>query len=556
MSRGVNDSLPQRHFTFVSLLAAVAIVVSLSTGAMAMTAIGGGTTQPSLAQSVSLPLFPADNWWNLDIRNWPVDPNSSNFIAFINNGGVRRLHPDFGGDDGTAYGIYGIPYIVVSGVMNSDLQAVQFQYWDESDGVNLATGVSAPFYPIPSQATTQPRWIEGGSPGNVDLRSTQDRHMLIVDSDRNYLYELYNVYYDTKQAKWRAGSGAFFDMNTNNRRPDTWTSADAAGLAMLPGLVRYDEVNDVTKTDIGHAFRVTVRATNGYVYPASHAAGSTAGALPMGARLRLKASVEVTQRTSDPAAQKIFRAMQTYGLIVADNGSDMYITGTYDSRWNNDILNPAFSALTANDFEVIQLGYNPSSAGSAVLNALTLTPASIIGGQSVTGVVSLTGPAPTTGAAVHLASANSAASVPLSVTVAAGASSASFFITTVGVSATTFGNISASYAGVTQTKNLTVQPAPSPALASLSLNPASVSGGSSTTGTVTLSAPAPGGGIVIRLASGTPTKAGVPATIAVNAGATTATFPITTVKVSRNTNVTIRASFGGVTKRATLTIQK
>jgi hypothetical protein len=151
---------------------------------------------------------------------------------------------------------------------------VQFQYWDESDGVDLNTGVSFPFYPIPPQTITEGKWIEGGSPGNVDLRSSQDRHLLIVDKDRNYLYELYNVYYNTSQSKWYAGSGAFFDMNTNNRRPDGWTSADAAGLAIFPGLVRYDEAYDSTATEIKHAFRVTVRATNGYVYPASHRAGS------------------------------------------------------------------------------------------------------------------------------------------------------------------------------------------------------------------------------------------------------------------------------------------
>jgi hypothetical protein len=556
MSKAFDVFLPQRKFLIVFLLAAFAVVTSLSSRALAMNAFGGGTTQPSLQPPLSLPVFPSDNWWNLDIREWPVDPNSSNFIAFINNGGVRRLHPDFGGSDGTQYGIYGIPYIVVTGVTNSDLQAVQFLYWDESDGVDLATGVSVPFYPIPPQAITQPRWIEGGAPGNVDLRSTQDRHMVIVDRDRNYLYELYNVYYDTNRAQWNAGSGAFFDMNTNNRRPDTWTSADAAGLAMLPGLVRYDEVSDVTKQDIGHAFRVTVRATNGYVYPASHRAGSTAGALPMGARLRLKASVDVTQRTSDPTLQKIFRAMQKYGLIVADNGSDLYITGTYDARWNNDILNPAFSALTANDFEVIQLGYNPSTAGSVALNSLTLTPASVIGGQSATGVVGLTGPAPTSGAVVNLASVNSAAVVPSNVTVAAGASSASFPITTASVSATMFGNISASYAGVTKTASLTVQPVPSPALSSLTLNPSSVRGGASATGTVTLTAPAPVGGIVIALTSSNPTKASLPATVAVNAGAAAATFPITTLVVSKNTAVTIRASYGGVTKSATLTIQR
>jgi hypothetical protein len=325
---------------------------------------------------------------------------------------------------------------------------------------------------------------------------------------------------------------------------------------MLPGLVRYDEVNDVARQDIGHAFRVTVRATNGYVYPASHRAGSTAGALPLGARLRLKASVDVTQRTSDPMAQKIFRAMQKYGLIVADNGSDLYITGAYDERWNNDILNPAFAALTANDFEVIQLGYNPSPGGAVAVKSLTLTPASVIGGQSATGVVNLTGPAPTNGAVVRLTSANSAASIPSSVTIASGASAASFPVTTVSVSATTFGNMSASYAGVTKTASLTVQPAPSPALSSLTVNPSRVNGGATATGAVTLTAPAPVGGIMIPLASSAPTKARTPVAVAVNAGAPEATFAITTARVSKTTTVTIRASYNGVTKSAALTIQK
>jgi hypothetical protein len=185
---------------------------------------------------------------------------------------------------------------------------------------------------------------------------------LIVDRDNRHLYELFNVFYDGGQ--WRAGSGAFFDLSSNARRPEGWTSADAAGLAILPGLVRYDEV--VGAGEIRHAFRVTVRATNGYVYPASHRAGSTSGALPMGARLRLKASRDLSAFA--PEIQKIFRAMQRYGLIVADNGSDLYITGTYDNRWNNSVLNPAFRALTASDFEVIQLGFRPSAVPSAPTN--------------------------------------------------------------------------------------------------------------------------------------------------------------------------------------------
>ena len=220
----------------VALVTVVTFLAGSTVPALAMdSARGGALPQP-------LPLFPPDNWWNLDIRNWPVDANSASFISFINNGGTRRLHPDFGGNAGTGNAIYGMPYATVTNVTDADLKAVQFQYWRESDGVDHGTNTSFPFYPIPPEAITQPSWVEGGDPGNVDLRSSQDRHLLIVDKDRNHLYELYNVYYNSTLGKWYAGSGAFFDMNTNNRRPDTWTSADAAGLAILPGLVRYEEV--------------------------------------------------------------------------------------------------------------------------------------------------------------------------------------------------------------------------------------------------------------------------------------------------------------------------
>jgi hypothetical protein len=299
-----------------------------------------------------LPILPPTNWWNLDISNAPVDPASPNYIAFI--GSTRRLHPDFGGDVSPGSDeVYGFPYAVVDSTVVK--RAVQFDYSDESDGVNHTTNTSFAFYPIPDEAISQPHWVEGGAPGNVDQRSDGDRHLLIFDADHRYLYELYNVFFDGSQ--WHAGSGAFFDLHTNARRQDGWTSADAAGLAILPGLVRYDEVSDTA--EIGHAFRVTVRATNGYVYPASHRAGSAAGALPMGARLRLKASKDLSGFT--PAMQRIFRAMQRYGLIVADNGSDMYVSGTYDTRRDNDILNPAFGALSAADFEVITLGYQVSA---------------------------------------------------------------------------------------------------------------------------------------------------------------------------------------------------
>jgi hypothetical protein len=337
--------VPSFTARFVAAVGAVVAITGI--GVVASTMLGGTLPGP-------LPLFPRDNWWNLDISAAPVDPASAGYIAFINNGSTRSLHPDFGGDATPgSVDIYGFPYMVVDSTLTK--RAVQFSYPDESDGVDHATNQSYAFYPIPDEAKTQAHWVEGGQPGNVDLRSSGDRHMLMVDRDQGYLYELYNVFYDGTQ--WHAGSGAFFDMHANGRRPDGWTSADAAGLAILPGLVRYDEA--FGSAEIGHALRLTVRATNGYVYPASHRAGSTVNALPMGARLRLK-SGRVLSGFS-PEIQRIFRAMQRYGLIVADNGSDMYVSGTYDTRWNNGVLNPAFGALTANDFEVIKLGYRPSA---------------------------------------------------------------------------------------------------------------------------------------------------------------------------------------------------
>jgi hypothetical protein len=265
-----------------------------------------------------------------------VDPNSNAFIDFI--GRTRSVHPDFGPPP------YGIPYVGVGG--NQPRVPIAFVWYaGESD-----TGYGAlPGYPVPEEAKYLPNYIEGGVPGGGN---SGDRHLLVVDRDQFVLFELYATRWNAPANRWEAGSGAVFDLSRNGRRPEGWTSADAAGLAILPGLVRYDEM---MRGEIGHAFRVTVHATNGHVWPASHTAGSTAGALPMGARLRLKASKNISGFPLE--IQRIFRAMQTYGLIVADNGSDMYVTGTMDPRWNNNVLNPAFHALTANDFEVIQLGW-------------------------------------------------------------------------------------------------------------------------------------------------------------------------------------------------------
>ena len=299
-----------------------------------------------------LPLFPPDNWWNTDVSAAPVDPNSAGFVNFI--GLSRGMHPDFGGDSGDPSApIYGMPYVVVSG--SQPLVPVTFDYEDESD---FAAPGRPPGYPIPEQAKTEQKWIEGGLAGG-DPNADGDRHMLIVDRDNRILFELYALAWNG--SKWTAGSGAIFPLDSNARRPDGWTSADAAGLAILPGLIRYDEVYG--PDPIRHAFRVTLRSTNGYVFPASHRAGSTSGALPMGARLRLKATKDISHFA--PPLQKIFQAMKTYGLIVADNGTDMYVTGTYDMRWDNDLLNPAFASIKASDFEVVQLGWQPARRGKS-----------------------------------------------------------------------------------------------------------------------------------------------------------------------------------------------
>jgi hypothetical protein len=295
-----------------------------------------------------LPLFPPDNWWNLDVSHAPVSLLGAKFIGFIGPG--SGLHPDFGGDDtGTPNGIFGFPFAVVPG--SQPLEKVTFVLSpDESDAG--APG-RRPGYPIPVAARTRPKWIEGGNPGGCN---DSDCHMLLVDRDNRVLFELYQAHWNVDH--WEAGSGAVFLLDSNARRPEGWTSADAAGLAILPGLVRYDEV--FGPDPIRHAFRFTVRDSNGHVFPASHDAGSNPAAPPLGTRLRLKANVDISG--FPPEVQKIFRAMKTYGLILADNGSDMYIQGTYDTRWNNDVLNPAFGSLTAADFEVVQLGLKGPAA--------------------------------------------------------------------------------------------------------------------------------------------------------------------------------------------------
>lgn len=279
-------------------------------------------------------VFPTDNWWNRDVSTAPVAANSAAIIDFI--GRATPLHPDFGTD-------FGIPYVVVDGVQPR--VPVAFFYADESDAG--APG-GPPGYPIPEAAKTSPGMIEGGVPGGGQQG---DRHLLLVDHDNLQLFELYGTRWTG--SGWTAGSGAFFDLTSNARRPEGWTSADAAGLAILPGLVRADEVFDAG--EIRHALRFTVRGTKGYVFPASHDATSGPGGdarPPLGLRVRLKASVDVTGFA--PPVQVILRAMQRYGMIIADNGSDWFVSGAPSPRWNDELMHDEFLRITGNDFDVVQ----------------------------------------------------------------------------------------------------------------------------------------------------------------------------------------------------------
>jgi hypothetical protein len=269
--------------------------------------------------------FPADNAWNLDISAAQVDPRSSTLIASC---GLRNLHPDFGTVWNGAPN--GIPYVVVRG--GQPKVPVTFDYADESD--------PGP-YPIPMDAP-----IEGGA------SASGDRHVLVVDIDAWKLYELFDAHPLNGGASWHAGSGAVFDLNSNALRPAGWTSADAAGLPIFPGLVRYDEV--VEQHAINHALRFTCpRTQKAYIAPARHYASSdTSSALPpMGMRVRLKSSFDTT--SFSPNVRVILRAMMKHGMLLADNGSGWYVSGAPDSRWNDDEL-ATLARVPSSAFEVVK----------------------------------------------------------------------------------------------------------------------------------------------------------------------------------------------------------
>jgi hypothetical protein len=298
--------------TTVPVVAATAAPRPATTRAVQPAAVSGATI-------AGCPLFPADNPWRRDVSHDPVHARSSAWVASI--GGDTRLHPDFGADP-----TYGIPYVTVP-AGQAKVPITFTDYGDESD--------PGP-YPVPANAP-----VEAGG----------DRHVLVASGDC-HLYELYGATRNT-HGGWDAASGAVFDLRSNKLRPDTWTSADAAGLPILPGLVRWDEVQ---AGHIDHALRFTIsRSQRGFIHPATHQAGSTtdAGVAPMGARFRLKASFDVTRFHG--AARVVLDCLRRYGMFVADNGSNWFISGATDSHWNDDDLNQ-LKTVPGSAFEAVESG--------------------------------------------------------------------------------------------------------------------------------------------------------------------------------------------------------
>ena len=327
---------------------------------------GGGTGGSNLAcnvmsvgQTASLNgfiPFSSDSLWNTDISAAPLDPNSNSIIS--NWVGSVNVHPDWGNDP-----TYGIPYVVVDGnqsLVNVNLGA----YGDEGDPGPM---------PVPSNAP-----VEGGS------SSTGDRHVLVLDNGNCFLYELYNSSVNS-DGSWNADSTAVWDLTDNEQRPYTWTSADAAGLPIFPGLVRYDEV---AAGKIQHAFRFTLpRTSAAFTPPASHSAATSSdpSAPPMGTRLRLKSSYDIS--SFSPQMQVILTAMKTYGLILADNGSALYVTGVSDNRWGSDL--DSLKTVPASAFEVVRINpvYTNSNypTGSApTISSFTASATHVSSGGSVT----------------------------------------------------------------------------------------------------------------------------------------------------------------------------
>jgi hypothetical protein len=297
--------------------------------AVALALVGGGVAfavaqYPYGTGTGGCPVFPASSPWHENISKLPVSPLSNEYIAAI--GANVDLHPDFGSNL-----TYGIPYAVVP----ADQPKVAIHFTAYGDQSNPGP------YPIPPGAP-----VEGGS------GSTGDRHVLVVQAGACKLYELYSAS-PNADGSWNAASGAVFNLRSNRLRPNGWTSADAAGLPIFAGLIRYDEIQ---RGYINHAIRFTAPETQaGFIHPATHFASSSANPNlpPMGLRLRLKASFDISHFPR--VARIILRAMKTYGLILADNGSPWYFQGATDPRWNDNALD-TLKTVPGSAFQVVDTG--------------------------------------------------------------------------------------------------------------------------------------------------------------------------------------------------------
>jgi len=350
-----------RHTLNLWFALTLATLFLFSEAAFSQAGTCSGMTVGQLTSLNGFVPFQSTSLWNTDISAAPVDPNSANYINFI--GPTVTLHPDFGA--GTFHNqTLGIPYQVVAGTQ-AKVPVTLGAFFDESD-----PGPE----PIPSNAL-----IEGfPKPGNGD------RHVLVLEKDGCWLYELFNA--ALTKGKWSADATAIWDMTINEQRPYTWTSADAAGLPVFVGLARFDEV---AAGAINHALRFTVPTSQkAFVLPATHWASTTTdpNAPPMGLRLRLKASFNISGFPADD--QVLLTAMKKYGLILADNGSAIFISGAPDNRWNNTNLN-LLKQITASSFEVVQTGTiftpaNVPTGANPTISSFTANPTSVSAGQPVT----------------------------------------------------------------------------------------------------------------------------------------------------------------------------
>ena len=306
---------------------AIAVLGAVVVGAVLARA-GDGRPLPRAADC---PIFPASSHWNQRVDRLPVHPRSDAIVRAVGHG--ENAHADFGSGrwDG---GPIGIPYVIAG--RDQPRVPVRFQYASESDRGS---------YPIPRDAP-----VEGGR------RADGDRHVIVVDRDRCVLHELYAAYPLDGGRRWRAGSGARWDLRSNRLRPRGWTSADAAGLPILPGLARYDEVR---RGRIDHALRITVpRTRRAFVYPARHfASDSDDPSLPaMGQRVRLRRDFDASR--FPPQARVVLRALKRYGALVADNGSAWYVSGAPSPGWDNDDLH-SLHRVRGGDFEVVDTSSLP-----------------------------------------------------------------------------------------------------------------------------------------------------------------------------------------------------